>query len=596
MENVLFEIAVIIVSAFVIGAIARYFKQPLILAYILTGVIIGPAGLGIIAEREFIQVVSSLGILLLLYIVGLEFNLKGIKSIGKQTVMIALGQLLLTGVSIYGISLLIGFPARTAMYFAIAMAFSSTVIGVKILSKKGQLHSLFGQLSLGVLIVQDIAAILVLFILAGFAEQATVNLWGILVLFLQGIFMSVGIFLLSYYFLGRVIKYLFFSEELVILSGLAWCFFVAMLAEYLGFSREIGAFLAGLSLSISPFSSQISIKTKVLRDFFITLFFVSLGASVTFFVFADYWLIILLFSLFALIVTPLFVAVLAGLAAFRRKNIFMTALTLGQISEFSLVVTTFGVRIGHIEPEILSIITLIAIITFTFSNYFIENNDRLFNLMGEFFKVFEFRKNFIDSKEHLPHKLNQHIVLVGCDHFGQQILEKVAEIHKDYVVIDHNPQVIDHLIRHKIPCIYGDIEDEESLKKLNIEKAKIVISSLPYHEDNLKLLKYLQEKKYEGLTFFLAKRAIEAVKLIEHGANFILLTEHLLGAYFGNMLNGLSNYLHPEKKGIPKSKMRYERIAGDKYDYEQDFADVVFANNQRKLAQLQGEIKKAEKK
>ena len=458
MENIFFEIAVIVVAAFLMGAVSQYFKQPLILAYILTGVVIGPAGLGIISEKEFIQVISSLGILLLLYIVGLEFNLKIIKAIGKQTLVVALGQLFLTGICVYGIALLLNFSSQTACYVAIAMAFSSTVVGVKILSGKGQLHSLFGQLALGVLIIQDIVAILVLFILAGFAEQTTVDIQSVIFLFIEGVLMSVGIFLLSYYFLGRVVKYLFFSGELVVLSGLAWCFFVAILAEYLGFSREIGAFLAGLSLSILPYSTQISTKTKVLRDFFITLFFVSLGASITFSVFQEYWLSILIFALFALIVTPLFVAILVGLMAFRRKNIFMTALTLGQISEFSLVVAAFGVRIGHLEPEILGVITLIALITFTFSSYFLENNDQFFARIGKFFKIFEFRKHFIDDKEHLPHKLSQHIVLVGCDHFGQQILEEIARSHDSYVVIDHNPQVIDHLINcfgnltNFIPC------------------------------------------------------------------------------------------------------------------------------------------------
>lgn len=524
--GVFVELSVIIIIAVAVGWVMRLLKQPLVIGYILTGIIVSPNFLNIVKSTEAIATFAHIGIALLLFVVGLNLNPRIIKDVGKVSLITGVGQVIFTFVIGFFIGRLLGFSTIVSMYIAIALTFSSTIIIMKLLSDKGDLETLYGKIAIGFLIVQDLIVILILMVIASIPAGISLSalIFGTI---LKGFGWLVLLFLIGIYILPFITKAIAKSQELLLLFSIGWCLALASFFYYLNFSMEIGALLAGVTLAMSPYRYEISSKMKPLRDFFIILFFILLGSQMVFANISQYIIPILIFSAFILIGNPLIVMVLMGLLGYTKRNSFLAGLTVAQISEFSLILIALGVSVGHLTNEILSLVTIIGLITIAGSTYMIIYANKIYPYLSKYLGIFERKGKKVD--EHRYHKDEIYdIVLFGYNRIGYSIVKTVQKMKKSLLIVDFNPDIIKRLIARKVPCIYGDVADSEILGRLGLDKAEMVISTVPEEQDNLLLIKKTKDVNKKALIFVTANQVEEALTLYDAGADYVILP-HLLG-------------------------------------------------------------------
>ncbi len=533
--NIFLELSLIIVLATIIAGIMMKLKQPLVIGYILTGIIVSPYFLNLVESTQTMQIFSHIGIALLLFIVGLSLNLNMLKEIGKVSIITGFGQVLFTSIFGFIIAYLLNFSIISSIYIAVALTFSSTIIIMKLLSDKGDLETLYGRISIGFLLVQDLIVVIVLIIITSL-NNGSGNLSSIL---LNSLFLILGliggIFLFSYFVLQKIINYVAKSQEFLFLFSLAWCLLLSSIFFLLDFSIEIGALIAGITLASTPYKFEIISKMKPLRDFFIVLFFIILGSQMVFADISIYIIPIIIFSLFILIGNPLIVIFLMGSMGYTRRNGFLAGLTVAQISEFSLILIAMGVNFGHLEPEILSLVTVIGLITITGSSYLILYSNKIYPFFSNFLKIFEKNSKKID--EHKYHKHNEHeIILFGYNRIGFDLLNSLKKLKKEFLVIDYNPETILSLAKEGFDCRYGDVSDLELLEEINLSKAKMIISTIPDTQTNLFLITEIRKKNKDCIIIVLSRQIDNALKLYEQGASYVILPHFLGGDYVSTMI------------------------------------------------------------
>ena len=348
---------------------------------------------------------AQLGVVVLLFMVGLNLSPKIFREVGKVSIVTGLGQIFFTSLIGFGISYSLGFSTLVSLYVAVALTFSSTIIILKILSDKDDLDTLYGKISIGFLLVQDVVAMIALVALSSFSRIDAVE--GISYInVLAGFFFLFFIGGLAYKLLPRIMRHVAVSQEYLMLFSLGWCLFLAVVFFKLGLSMEIGALLAGIFLSISPYRYEIYSKIRPLRDFFIFLFFILLGSQMVFSNLDEYILPIIVFSAFILIGNTLIVAFLMGRLGYTKKTGFLAGLTVAQISEFSLILVALGVRLGHLSDEVLSMVTVVGLITIAGSTYAMIYVDKYYHLISRFLTIFE-RKNLKHITENSEKKRSE---------------------------------------------------------------------------------------------------------------------------------------------------------------------------------------------
>ncbi|MFH1347009.1 MAG: cation:proton antiporter [Spirochaetota bacterium] len=532
----IFELSIVILVAAGLGILARFLKQPIILAYIFAGVIIGAFGLSHIINKEFFTVLSEMGLMFLLFLIGLEIDYSSLRMVSKISALIGLGQIIFTFIAGFFITQFFGFDLIQSAYIAIALTFSSTVIVVKLLSESRQTNSLYGKISIGFLLVQDIVAILILVFLAGVQESGSFAVSGILFALLKGTVLFA--FML---FLGRKIIPLLFdkiarSQELLFLSSLAWCFGVAIMASKAGFSIEIGGFLAGLSLANSSEHFQISAKVRSLRDFFISIFFVVLGSSLIFSNFSGLTWPIITLSLFVLIGNPLIVLIIMGLMGYRKRTSFLCGIATAQISEFSLILAALGLKIGHLNESVVSLITAVGIITIVLSTYLIIYGEEIFKRLSKILSIFERRS----KKEEFDggSSFSKSIILIGGHRVGWHIINHLPK--EELLIIDFDPDVVAKLRKRGYNTLFGDIADDEIIERANLGSARLVVSTVPELKDNLALLEEIEriscQTKNRPKIILRAEEEQDAKILYKKGADYVLLPYLTSGQYLGKSI------------------------------------------------------------
>lgn len=533
-----FELALVVIVAAILGIAARMTRQPVILAYLATGFFIGYFGWFHLNNGETFQIFADLGIMFLLFLIGLEINYTSLRLVGKVSLIIGIGQIIFTSFFGFLIALGFGFSILPALYIAIALTFSSTIIVVKLLSEKRDLQSLYGKISVGFLLVQDFVAILLLLMLAGVQEGEGFVWKAVLITLLKGIVLFVFMAWLGRRVLPSLFDLFARSQELLFLVSLAWMFLVVTLIREFGFSLEIGGFLAGLALANSSENFQIANRIKPLRDFFILIFFVILGSSVVLSNIAGLTVPIIVFSLFVLVGNPLIVIVLMGLLGYRRRTSFLTGVTVAQISEFSLVLMAMGLRLGHVSSAAVSIVTAVGVVTITLSTYLIVYAKSIFRFIGPLLSLFErkkLREIVIGDRT-----LQKPVILIGCDRIGSSIVRYFSS--KDLLIVDFNPDVIAQLERQRIRFIFGDISDPEVFDCASIFNARLVISTSPDFEDNMTLLrKIIHGRKASRGEFpkviLRAETAIDARIFYTEGADYVLLPHFTSGQSLGGIIS-----------------------------------------------------------
>lgn len=535
MGNIYFDITVIICLAAVLSILFRMLKQPLILAYILTGIILGPLGLVKLGDTEALHTLGQLGITFLLFMLGLELRLKELKSIGKPVLIVGTLQVWFTFVTGFFLAFVLGLPKVTALYIGIGLAFSSTIIVVKSLSDKKDLNSLHGKLSIGVLLLQDFFAVLTIILLTGMkGSSGGVMLLGSLVWLLVKVFLLFGVIgYLSATIFPRITHALAKSSELLFLFSLAWVFALTafVTSPYVGFSIEIGGFLAGLALANSAENFQILARMKALRDFFITIFFVILGLEMTFNNIFKVLPLAVVFSFFVLAVKPFLVMVLTGLLGYRKRTSFLVGINLGQVSEFTFILMFLGNTLGYISSEVVTTVLLVGIISFVLSTYLLQHTHHIF-------KAIQHHLNFLEAKHIATHEqsidqqvladMTDHIVLIGGHQMGQSIIHALEETKEQVVVVDFDPDIVKKLQGVGIPTLFGDIADPEIQERVGVDKAKLIISTIPDTEDNLVLIHRLNHENKKAKIVVMAFEVPDAKTLYKAGADYVVLP-HLAG-------------------------------------------------------------------
>ncbi|GIX34006.1 MAG: potassium efflux system protein [Lysobacterales bacterium] len=525
-HDVFQEIALLLLAAAAVGALLLRLKQPLIIAYMLVGLAVGPSVLGWITASAPVELFAEIGVTVLLFVVGLKLDLHLIRRLGKVALATGLGQLGFTIVIGFLIGLALGMGWVRALYIAIALTFSSTIIIVKLLSDKRELDSLHGRIAMGFLIVQDIAVVVAMMIIgtqgAGGEGDAGARALEVL-LKLGGLTLLVGA--LMRFVLPKLMTLAAESQELLLVFAVAWGTALAAAGEWLGFSKEVGAFLAGFSLASLPFREAIHARLASLRDFLLLFFFVHLGTQLDLRLLGDEIGAALLFSLFVLIGNPLIVMAIMGYMGYRKRTGFLAGLTVAQISEFSILFMAMGVAVGHVDQAALGLVTLVGLITITLSTYMILYSQQLFAWFEPFLGIFERRQPF---REDQPEErvLDPEVLLFGFGRYGRRFAECLSQAGARVLAIDFDPEALAAPRPPSVEVVFGAVEDEEFIGHLPLAKARVAISTLRNRDVDQALIAALRRHGFKGKVLLTAVDGREAEALREAGADHVFLPWH----------------------------------------------------------------------
>lgn len=535
-ETIFVEIGLVIIVA-TLGAIAaRFLKQPLIPAYLLAGVVVGPL-LGLISDAHLILTLSEIGVVFLLFIVGLEFDFKKMRDVGVVTLVGGTLQIFLLFLVGFGVSTFFGLSYYEAMYLGFLVAFSSTMVLIKLLSDKKELDTLHGRLVLGLLVLEDILAIIALTVLSTTTGQTSVG--NAVAFFVKGAILAVIVLVAWSFFLPRLFKKIANSMEVLFLSAISVCFVFSLLFSYVGLSASIGAFLGGILLGNLPYNVEIIGRVKPLRDFFATLFFASLGMQLTFTLSTNLYFLLAVFVVLIIIIKPLLFMVITSVFGYRKHPVFMAAIALSQVSEFGLIIMAQGAEIGVIGPELFSLSILLGIITIAVTTYYFNYDSWLYEFFKGPLSIFDRFSKGRHQMDFIPEGEHQDIVLCGYNRVGFGIFKKLQETRQTFIVVDFNPEVIRDLISQKIPCLYGDVGDLEVLERLEFKKRKMVISTIFDVPTNKLLIQKAREENSKIIIFVTAHHVEEAISLYDAGADYVILPHFLGGDHVSFILEDM---------------------------------------------------------
>ena len=526
MDNSIFtQLSFVLGVGAVVALFMRWLKQPLIMGYILTGVLVGPSVLNLVHAKDAFESFSEIGITLLLFIIGLGMNAGVIKSLGRVSLITASVILVLVGFSGHMAALALGFDNVTAVILGVALFFSSTIIILKALSDSRELSRLYGQIAIGVILIDDVVATIALVVVAALGTTGALSVESFAGLALKALLLGVGLYVVGSKIMPHLGKFFASSQELLFLFSIAWGLIIATVFHEAGFSYEVGALFAGVSLAGLPYATEMAAKLKPLRDFFIVLFFVTLGETFTFGAMQQSLVPAVILSAIVMIGKPIFVMSSLGALGYTRLTSFKAAIHLSQISEFSIILVIFAASTGLIQQNAVSVITLVALITIGISTYLMKYDDELFRFLENHLKIFE-RKNLKERKQ--KHALYP-IILFGYHKGGHEFMRVFRDMRQRYLVVDYDPDIIEHLDQQGIRHAYGDATDEEFLEEINAGKAQLVVSMMTDLAANKVLLRYIN--RFEPRTTFIchANNYDEAAELYRHGASYVMLP-HFIGS------------------------------------------------------------------
>jgi Kef-type K+ transport system membrane component KefB len=532
------ELTAVLCVATLAGFVGLLLRQPVIVSFIAVGVLAGPSALGLVRPNAHIELLAELGIAVLLFLVGLKLDLALLRNQGVTALVSGLAQVGVTSVIGFGLARLLGFDPVNALYIAVALTFSSTIIIVKLLSDRKEIDSLHGRLALGFLIVQDLVVVLAMLVLSAYEvgsnATGTFDLWtrvaqavasGLLLLILVAVFIR--------WIADRLVGRIAHSPDLLITFAIAWASLLAALGHQFGFSQELGGLLAGVSLASTPFREAIISRLSSVRDFLLLFFFVALGTEIEWQHMSQELGPALLFSLFVLVGNPIIVMVILGIMGFRKRTSFLAGLTVAQISEFSLVLMAMGRDLGHVSPEALGLVTLVGLISIAVSVYLITYGQHIYRVLEPWLGVFERRqvdRNATEDEPATGTKKPVDFILFGHGRYGRAIAAGLRRAGARLLVVDFNPEVVKVARSSGYRVVYGDAADQEFLKGLPLDGVRWVISTLPQHEmgvthddPRLILTKGLRLQRYQGSIAVSANHMEDVGALAAAGADLVLL-------------------------------------------------------------------------
>lgn len=543
------NLAFLLTFTCVISLIIYLSRLPLVLGYVIVGILIGPYFLNLVPDAGALDLFAKIGIVSLLFIVGLNLNPKTVKEEAKESLILGISQIIFTALAGFSIFYFIfDFAMLSSILIASGLTLSSTIIVLKIISDKGDIEKLYSKMSLGVLLIQDFFATILLLILSIMhtADTGTVKTSVIIQSFsLKIILLFVIYFILSKWILPKISKLFAKSQELLLLFSAAFSFLYAYLFYALGFSLEIGALFAGIILSTSSFAKEIASRFRPIRDFFIIIFFIILGFEAEFINLAGTGWLIFTLSVFVILINPGILFMIMNLLGHKTRTSFYTSLTMGQVSEFSLVILAIAKGYGYIDAKSFSLVLIVMLISICFSSYLILYSEQLYKFARPILHFLEIRKNNRKIIEKDAEVFD--LVIFGYDRVGKKFLDLAKEKNYNYVVIDINPKSIEKAEADGGFAFFGDASDITFLEENNILKSKMIISTIPDFEINKNLVDFYKNKNINlesvlddsenKIIIVVAHRESEAKKLYMHGADYVIMPYHIGAEEAANYIN-----------------------------------------------------------
>ena len=561
--NIFLQLAGLFGLTVTIAFVMRLLRQPLMIAYIISGMIAGPLFLNAIEHGGgTFDTLAQFGVIFLLFLVGLSLNIAHIRHIGKVSAITGLAQVLFTSTIGFFILRGLGLEIVPSVYMALALTFSSTIIIVKLLSDKKDTETVYGRHVLGLMVVQDIVAVLIMLFLT--TQASDIALSEALALIAVKALAIIGlIVVLTKFVLPSILDQVASSSEFLFIFTIAWCFGIASLLLWAGFSLEIGAIIAGISLGSSPYQSEISSRIKPLRDFFIVLFFIILGSEMSIGNAGTLLVPGLILSLFILLGNPFILYLTFRLLKFTRRNSFLAGVTAAQVSEFGFILIFTGVGLGHLTNGELPLFTIVALVTIFVSSYAITYNEQLYKFFRPIFNIFGADK--LRQKEQASEIYD--VWVVGYHRIGWKICETLAAEKKSFAVVDYNPKAIAKLKQRAIPAFFGDIADVEFLESLPFEQAKIIILTIPEADDQLTLIKHVRAKSESVHIVANLYHKNHLDELYQAGANYVMMPHLLGGQWMSEVLQHSpwtkKTFVELKKSQREEMRLRFTRADGE---------------------------------
>lgn len=532
--SIFYEIALLVLLAAGVGFVGLLLRQPLVVAFIAVGVLVGPDALGLVSSEEFIETLSQISIAVLLFLVGLKLDVSLVRNLGKVAVATGLGQVTFTAFFGFLICLMLGIDALTALYISIALTFSSTIIIVKLLSDKQEIGALHGKIALGFLIVQDIFVVLAMVTLSAIGvglSEDTGGAWEVVQVFIGGAVMVGAVVVFIRYIADPLLSQIARSSELMVIFAVGWAISLAAAGDALGFGKELGGLLAGVSLASTQFREAIGSRLASLRDFLLLFFFINLGASLQLSTMGDQIAPAIVLSLFVLIGNPLIVIAIMGFMGYRKRTGFLAGLTVAQISEFSLIFMAMGITIGHVGPEAMGLVTLVGLVTIALSVYMITWSHKLFEWVEPWLGLFERRHAHRETADTngAEEAAGHDYIIFGLGRYGCRIGARLKALNYRVLGIDFDPEALANWRSMGLDASYGDATDPEFVSHLDLADVKAVVSAVPRDrgalteaDPQLTLLHGLRSANYQGRVFLSVQKVAETDELLKQGASVVL--------------------------------------------------------------------------
>ncbi len=519
------EFALILLASAAAGAVFVRLRQPVLVAYLAVGLVAGPSVLGLVSAQDPLDLLAQMGVAVLLFAVGLKLDLQHVRHIGPVALATGLGQLAFTIVIGFAIVVALGREPLEALYVAVALTFSSTIIIVKLLSDKRELDSLHGRIAVGFLIVQDLAVVIAMMAMSALrGEGGAGGMEFLLSLGLRLGAAAVAMAVLMRWVLPLAVASMARSQELLLVFAVAWGTGLAALGEWAGFSKEAGAFLAGFSLASTAYREAINARLTGLRDFLLLFFFIDLGAKLDLSVLGAELGTAAMLSAFVLVGNPLIVMAIMGWMGYRKRTGFMAGLTVAQISEFSIVFVAMGMTLGHVGVPALGLVTLVGLVTITLSTYLILYSQPLYERLAPWLGVFERRRPFreLAVEEGSAGAVPGQVLVVGLGRYGGRMLARLRAAGVPASGLDFDPERVRQLRARGLLVHFGDAEDPEYLRTLPLASTPWVVSTLPTLDSDRAFLHALREADFPGSVAGTARDAAHARFLTAAGVTRLL--------------------------------------------------------------------------
>ncbi len=524
--------AALLALASLIGLIGVLLRQPLIVSFIAVGIIAGPDVLGLVQSHEPIELLAEIGIAVLLFLVGLKLDVQLVRKLGAVALATGLGQVAFTSIFGFFICLALGLDTVTSVYVAVALTFSSTIIIVKLLSDKREIDSLHGRIALGFLIVQDIAVVLAMVILSAYGVGtgegrpglgiAGVIGSGALLLGAVGLFIRFGA--------DRLLARIATVPELLVTFAISWAVLLAAVSDWLGFGKELGGLLGGISLASTSFREALASRLASLRDFLLLFFFIGLGSRLDLEGLGGQLGASVVLAVFVLIGNPLIVLAIMGYMGYRKRTGFMAGLTVAQISEFSLIFMAMGMSLGHVGPEAMGLVTLVGLVTITLSTYMIVYSQPLYALVEPLLAPFE---RAVPHREVAAGTADPggiyDIILFGLGRYGREIAKGLNARGLSVLGVDFDPEAMTRWRKRGLPGVYGDAGDVEFLNSLPLRHCRWIVVAIPAHPQTisnhdfrLSLLQSLRNAGFGGQIALTSTDSLDTRHLLHAGADLVI--------------------------------------------------------------------------